>query len=75
MSAGRRCSLGGFDFAGIFAQLRRDEIELQLGVDLFLGRASDAAFVFERGQGVFVQRVAHLDWRGRAGRRCVPSSR
>ena len=33
---------GGFDLAGVFAQLGRNEIELELGVDLFFGGAGDA---------------------------------
>jgi hypothetical protein len=67
--------LRGFDFAGVFAQLGRNEIEFELGVDLFLGGAGHAALALERRQIVFVERVAHLDWRARAGRRCVPSIR
>ena len=60
---------GGFDFAAIFAQLRRNEVELQLGVDLFFGRAGHAPLAFQRGQGVFVERVAHLS--GAAAQRDV----
>ena len=50
----------GFDFAAILAQLRRNEVQLELGVDLLLARACHAPFLLQRRQRVFVQRAAHL---------------
>ena len=58
---GQAMLFGGFDLAAIFAQLRRNEVELEFRVDLFLAGAGDAALLLQRGQGVFVQRVTHLD--------------
>ena len=57
------------DFAGVFAQLRRNEIEAQLGVDVLLRRAGHRPLGLECGERVFVQRVAHLD--GAAAKRDV----
>src|SRR5712691_6187436 len=51
---------GGGDFAGVFAQFRRNEIELQFRIDFFLRPAREELFAFQRGQRVFVERVAHL---------------
>ena len=57
---GQLVMFGGLDLAGILAQLRRDEIELELGVDFLFGRPGDAPPAFQRGQRVFVERPAHL---------------
>ena len=52
---------GGFDFAGVFAQLGRNPGEAQLCVDLFLGFARDRfSRPSMRAKRVFVQRKAHL---------------
>src|SRR6266446_2834916 len=51
---------GGGDLAGIFAQFRRNEIELQFRIDFFFRPARDALFAFQCSQRVFVERVAHL---------------
>ena len=48
------------DLAEVLAHLRRNVVELQLGVDFFFGLAGDRLLAFERGQAVFVQRVSHL---------------
>ena len=61
MSCGRAWFCGEIDFAEIFAQLGRDVIELQLGVDFLFGFAGDRLFIFQPSQAVFVQRVAHLE--------------
>src|ERR1035441_3673895 len=64
---------GGFDLAAIFAQLRRDAIELELAVDLVFGRARDALVIVEAKQPVLAEREPHLErglgacgppWRG-----------
>ena len=52
--------LGCFDFAAHFAQLRLDVGEFELGVDFFFGLAGYAAATFDRGEGVFVERPAHI---------------
>ena len=57
---GSLCFCGGFDLAAIFAQLRRDAVELELAVDLVLGRAGDALVVVEAKQPVLAEREAHL---------------
>src|ERR1700737_2448133 len=43
---GQAVGFGGFDLAAIFAQLGRDVVELQLGVNFFFGVAGDAALAF-----------------------------
>ena len=52
---------GCLNFSAVFAQLRRNEVELQFRIDLFFGRSGDAAFFLQRRQGVLVQRITHLD--------------
>ncbi len=56
----QRVSGCGFDLAKILAQFGRDEVELQLGVNFFFGRARDRLLVFERSESIFVKREAHL---------------
>jgi len=52
--------LGGFDLTRVFADFRRNEIQLELGVNFFFCAPGDAALALQRGQRVFVQRVAHI---------------
>ena len=47
---------GGSDLAGVFAQLRRDEIQFQFRIDLFFGASGDALFPLQRRQRIFVER-------------------
>src|SRR5437879_6540622 len=49
------------DLAQVFAHLRRDVVELQLGVDLFLGFSRNRFLAFQRGEAIFVQGVSHLE--------------
>src|SRR5579864_1925968 len=53
--------LSEVDLTQVFAHLRRDVVELQFGVDLFLGFARDRLLSFQRGEAVFVQGVPHLE--------------
>ncbi len=50
----------GFDLTGVFADFRRDEVQLELGVDFFFRAPGDAALALQRGQRVFVQSEAHI---------------
>ena len=56
---------GGFDFAAILAQLRRNPVELERAVDLVLGLAGDALVVVQTGQAVLAQRepIFNARWR------------
>ena len=49
------------DLAQILAHLRRNVVELELGVDLFFCLAGDGLLAFERGQAVLVERVSHFE--------------
>src|ERR1700689_5454826 len=51
---GQRVFFGRVDLAEIFANLGRDVVEIQFGVDFFFGLARDRFLAFERGQAVFV---------------------
>ncbi len=51
---------GGGNFAGVLAHLRRDEIELELRIDLFFGAAGDALFTLQGSQCIFVERESHV---------------
>src|SRR5262249_22858799 len=51
---------GGVDFAAVFAQLGREEVEAELRVNLLFSCAGDATFAFQGGEGIFVEREAHL---------------
>ena len=57
---GQGVILGGVDFAQVLAQLGRDVVELQLGVDFFFGFSGDRLFGVELGQAVFAEGVSHL---------------
>ena len=52
--------LGGLDFSLVFAQLRRNEIELELGVNLLFTLAGHRLVVLQIGQAVFAERETHL---------------
>ena len=51
---------GGGDLAGILAQLWRDEIQLQLRIDLFLGAACDTFLTLQGCQSIFVEGEPHV---------------
>ena len=57
---GQGVGFGGIDFTEIFAQLGRNVIELELGVNLFFGFSRDRLFGVELGQAVLAEGVAHL---------------
>ncbi len=52
---------GGFDLAGVFAQLGRDVVEVEGVVDFGLGGGGDDGVVFDAEEGVLVEGVAALD--------------
>ena len=52
--------LGGFDFALILAQLRRNPVEAQRPVDLLFGLAGHGLLGIDVRQRVLVQRESHL---------------
>ena len=52
---------GGFEFAGVFAQLGRDVVEVEGVVDVGLGCGGDDDVVFDAEESVLVQREAALD--------------
>ena len=51
---------GGSDFAGVFAQLGRDEIQLEFRINLFFGAPGHALFTLQSSQGIFVERKSHV---------------
>jgi len=51
----------GFQLAQVLAQLRRNELQTQLLVDLLLGLAGHAFFICHARQPVLTQGVAHLE--------------
>ena len=51
---------GGVDFTEIFAQLGRNVIQLEFGVNLFLGFSRDWFFGVEVGQAVLAEGVTHF---------------
>src|SRR6266581_2770865 len=51
---------GGGDFAGVFPQFGRNEIQLQLRINLFFAASGDALFTLERRERVFVERQPHV---------------
>ena len=57
---GQGVGRGGVDFAQVFAQLGRNVVELELGVDFFFGFSRDRLFGVERGQAVLAEGVTHL---------------
>ena len=57
---GQSVGLGGVDFAQIFAQLGRNVVELELGVNLFFGFSRDRFFGVECGQAVLAEGVTHF---------------
>ena len=57
---GKLAFFGGFDFAASFAEFRLDIGELELGVNFFFGFAGDHFAAFQRGEGVLVERPAHI---------------
>ena len=63
------------DFAGHFAQFGLDVGKLQLGVNFRFGLAGDDLAALKCGQGVFVQRPAHIVRAAAQRRRCAPSIR
>ncbi len=52
---------GGVDLAAHLAQLRRNPLEAERRVDVFLALAGDAHVVFDPEQAVFVQLEAEID--------------
>src|SRR5260370_9432078 len=52
--------LGGGNFAGVFAQFGRDEIQLQLRIYLFFGASGDTPFTLQGSQRVFIEREPHV---------------
>ena len=53
-------AFSGGDFPGVFAQLGRDEIQLQLRIDLFFGAPSHALFTLQGSQSVFIEGESHV---------------
>ena len=72
-SVGRSCARAARDLAARLAQLGRDPVEAELGVDLLLGLARDAAGAAI--QPVLVQLVLLGPGRSGAAPRCAPWSR
>ena len=60
MRSGQSMGPGGIDLSQIFAQLGRNVVEFQPGVDLFFSFSGDRFFGFQIGQAVFTQGVSHL---------------
>src|SRR4029077_18213467 len=56
---GEMAGFGGFDLAGILAQLGLDIGKLELGVNVLFGFGGDDAVSLEGGEGVLVESVAH----------------
>src|SRR6266436_9395091 len=52
--------LGRLDLSRVFANLRRNEIQFQLGVNFLFRATGNATLTLQRRQSVFVQRVAHI---------------
>src|SRR6266481_6581873 len=52
--------LGGGNFAGVFAQFGRDEIQLQLRIYLFFGASGDTPFTLQGSQRVYIEREPHV---------------
>ena len=52
---------GGFDLAGVFAELGRDVVEVEGVVDFCLGGCGDDGVVFDAEEGVLVEGEAALD--------------
>ena len=52
--------LSCLDFTLIFAELRRNVIELQRSIDFLFGCASDVSAVCNSCKRVLTQRIAHL---------------
>ncbi len=50
----------GFNFAAALAHLRRNAIQLERAIDLFLRRARHQLLVVQTKQPILIQRVAHL---------------
>ena len=61
MRLGRLWASGGFEFAGVFAELGWDPVDAEGGVDLFFGGSGDEGSVFDLGEGVFAEGVAALE--------------
>src|SRR5206468_2766603 len=59
--AGKGMILGGVEFPQIFAKLRGDVVELELGIDFGFGFAGDGFSIIEAGQAVLAKRVSHLE--------------
>ena len=57
---GQGVGLGSVDFTQVFAQLGRNVVELELGVDFLFGFSGDRLFGVEFGQAVLAERVAHF---------------
>ena len=51
---------GRFDLSEVLAQFRRDEVEFELGVNLFFALSCHRLLGFKIGQTVFAEREAHL---------------
>ena len=58
---GRVWVCGGIDLAQVFAQLGRNVVELELGVDFFFSFSCDRFFGVEFGQAVLAEGVSHLE--------------
>ena len=52
--------LGGFNLTLILAELWSYVVELQRGIDFFLGRAGHVSAVCNAGERIFTQRVTHF---------------
>ena len=51
---------GGGDFAGVFAQLGRDEVQLEFRVDLFFRASGHALFALQGCQRIFIEGETHV---------------
>ena len=58
--SGSSCCFRGVDFAEIFAEFRRNPVELERVVKLFLGFTRNPLVVLQAVQAVLVQGEAHL---------------
>src|SRR5579883_100445 len=58
---GKAVLLGGLDFAVVFAQLGRNPVEAQGGIDFFFGSTGDEGAVIHAREGVFAEGVSAFE--------------